>query len=165
MYECGFTWVHFGIETGSNRLLKEMKKDQEIENIKNILIEVKKIGFRVRNSYILDYPTTTYDDLDKTLELIKLTKPDELRLHYLAYRAGTPLYYEHIDEVTPQYIHSNVANIKSGLQEKINEMIKNLSNDYSIITNEIDWKNFEKENLNKKITALVPIKYGMWWYE
>ncbi len=165
MYACGFTWVHFGIETGSNRVLKLMNKDQNIESVKEVLLSVKEIGFRVRSSYILDYPSTTDEDLESTYELIKLTKPDELRLHYLAYRVGTPLYYEHRDEKTPQYIHSNVANIKSDLQDKINWLIEKLKSDYQVITDEIDWAQFQSNNSNINVAALVPIKYGMWWYE
>lgn len=165
MYECGFRWVHFGIESGSNKVLKSMNKDQDISHIRDCLLNVKKIGFRIRNSYILDYPTATEDDLDKTLALIKETNPDELRLHYLAYRVGTPIFYEYKDKKTPQYIHSNQAYIESPLKNKIERLVVELKKTYTVIENEIDWSYFEASNKTTKVAALRPIKYGMWWYE
>ncbi len=165
MYECGFRWIHFGCESGSDRILKLMHKNQDVDMMKNVILSTKRLGFRVRNSYILDYPGTTGEDLESTLELIRITKPDEIRLHYLAYRVGTPLYYEHEDEKTPQYIHSNVDNIKSNLQDSIKNLVDNLKDDYKVITDEIDWKAFEDDNRDTPVVALVPIKYGMWWNE
>lgn len=162
MYEVGFRWLHFGIETGSDRILKLMHKDQDIKTIKKVIKAAKDIGFRIRNSYILDYPGTTPDDLKKTLELILDTKPDELRLHYLAYRVGTPIFYEYRDKRTPQYIHSNVPNIESDLIPIFNDVINELKKSYTLIDNEVDWKEIENDG-NRRIAALVPIKYGMWW--
>lgn len=162
MYEVGFRWLHFGIETGSDRILKLMHKDQDIKTIKKVIKSAKDIGFRIRNSYILDYPGTTPDDLKKTLDLILDTKPDELRLHYLAYRVGTPIFYEYRDKRTPQYIHSNVPNIKSDLIPIFNDVINELKKSYTLIENEVDWKEIENDGI-RRIAGLVPIKYGMWW--
>lgn len=165
MYECGFRWIHFGIESGSNRVLNDMCKDQSVERIKEVLLSVKELGFRIRNSYILDYPTININDLDMTLKLIKDTKPDELRLHYLAYRAGTPLFYEYKNKKTPQYIHSNKAYASNDIQYKIDEIIQEIKSIYPLIEEDIDWSDYENKSDDTSIAALRPIKYGMWWYE
>lgn len=168
MYKVGFRWVHFGIETGSKRLLKLMNKDIDINYIKQVIEETKNIGYRVRTSFILDYPTSTKEDIIKTKELILSIRPHELRLHYLAYRVGTPLYNENEDvENKTQYIHSNKPNIKNNdLTNEINNLIKELEQvNYNIVTSDIDWCVFENADKNIKVAAFTPIKYGMCWYE
>lgn len=166
MYKVGFRWIHYGIETASNRLLKLMNKDMDINYIKEVIKETKNIGYRIRTSFILDYPTSTKEDIIKTKELILSIKPHELRLHYLAYRVGTPIYNENILNKT-QYIHSNKPNIENDdLKEEIDKLIEELKQcDYNIVLNDIDWRLFENADKNTKIAAFTPIKYGMCWYE
>lgn len=168
MYKVGFRWIHYGIETGSTRLLKLMNKDMNIDYIKKVIEETKNIGYRIRTSFILDYPTTTKEDIIKTKELILSIKPHELRLHYLAYRVGTPIFKENKNIINnSQYIHSNKPNIENNeLSNEIDNLIEELKeNNYNIIRNDIDWRLFENADKNTKIAAFTPIKYGMCWYE
>lgn len=168
MYEVGFRWIHFGIESGSERILNLMNKKMNIEYIKEVIKEVKELGFRVRNSIILDYPTSTKEDIKLTRELINILEPHELRLHYLAYRVGTEVFKEHKEiENKTQYIHSNHPNIKNDdLTEEINLLIEDLKKkNYNIVYNDIDWNIFNDLDKNTKIAAFTPIKYGMCWYE
>ena len=168
MYEVGFRWIHFGIESGNEEILKRMNKDMNLKTIINIINEVKNIGFRVRTSFILDYPGTTKEDIIKTKNLILNIKPHELRLHYLAYRVGTPIFYENKDiENKTQYIHSNKPNIENdSLTNEINELVNELKkNGYNIITNECDWNKYNNGDKETRIAAFTPIKYGMCWYE
>ena len=168
MYKVGFRWIHYGIETGSERLLKLMNKDMNIDYIKKVIKETKDMGYRIRTSFILDYPTSTKEDVRKTKELILELIPHELRLHYLAYRVGTPVYNENKNVLNKsQYIHSNRPNIENiELKEEIDELINSLKErDYNIIDKEIDWNIFENCDKDTKIAAFTPIKYGMCWYE
>ncbi len=168
MYDVGFRWIHFGLESGSKRVLKMMNKEMDIAKIKSIINEVKQMGYRVRTSFILDYPGTTKEDLEKTKELILSIKPHELRLHYLAYRVGTPIFKENKNVSNKsQYIHNNKPNVEnSELTIEINQLLHELrNNDYNIITDSIDWNVYNSKDKEIKIAAFVPIKYGMCWYE
>lgn len=168
MYEVGFRWVHFGIESGSPRLLKLMRKEMDIPNIKKVIKEVKELGYRVRASFILDYPTTTKEDLQATKDLILELNPHELRLHYLAYRVGTPIFNENKNiKNKTQYIHSNKPNIEnSEITTEITSLIEALKKDnYYLITEETDWNKYNNLPKDIKIAAFIPIKYGMCWYE
>jgi radical SAM superfamily enzyme YgiQ (UPF0313 family) len=168
MYKVGFRWIHFGLETGSERILKLMNKEMNIEKVKQIINEVKDIGYRVRTSFILDYPTSTSEDIDKTKELILSIMPHELRLHYLAYRVNTPVFFENKEILNKsQYIHNNKPNVENNeLTESINSLLLELNkNNYNLITNDIDWNIYNNKNKNTKIVAFTPIKYGMCWYE
>ncbi len=166
MYEVGFRWVHFGIETGSQRLLKAMHKEMDYDYIRQVIKEVKSTGYRVRNSFILDYPGSTEEDLYATKKLILELKPDELRLHYLAYRVGTPLFNINKEiSSKSQYIHSNKPNIENKeLEQSIDDLLNTLKEDnYKIVTENIDWNIFN--NNDSKIASFVPIKYGINWHE
>ncbi len=168
MYKVGFRWIHFGIETGSLRILKLMNKEMDINYIKKVIKEVKKIGFRVRNSFILDYPNSTKEDIKATRELIRELQVHELRLHYLAYRVGTPVFNENKDVSNKtQYIHSNHPNVENDeLTEDINLLINDLKEmGYIIIFDDIDWKKYNEIDKNSKFASFIPMKYGMCWYE
>ena len=167
MYSVGFRWIHFGIESGSSRILKLMNKSMNIEYIKKVIKDVKDIGYRVRTSIILDYPTSTVLDITKTKELLSEITPHEIRLHFIAYRVNTKLFEQNKNLNVSQYIHNNHPNIEN---EKLNEGIDNLVDalkklGYNLVFDEIDWNKFNNLEKNTKIASFVPIKYGMCWYE
>lgn len=168
MYQVGFRWVHFGIESGSEKILKMMNKPMNINKIKTIINEVKNIGFRVRTSIILDYPNSTKEDIIKTKDLLLNIKPHEIRLHYLAYRVGTPVFVQNKNiKNKTQYIHSNHPNIENNnLTEEINSLINELKKlDYFIILDNTDWKKYNSLPKDTKFASFIPVKYGMCWYE
>ena len=168
MYSVGFRWIHFGIETGSERILKMMNKQMNLDYVKQVIKETKNMGYRVRNSFILDYPGSNKDDITATRILIKELKPHELRLHYLAYRVGTQVFEENKNiKNKTQYIHSNHPNIENKLlTEEINLLINDLKKDgYILIFNDIDWNKYNNLNKETKFASFIPIKYGMCWYE
>lgn len=168
MYEVGFRWIHFGIESGSPKILKLMNKEMDIDYIKQVINEVKNIGYRVRTSFILDYPNSTKEDILKTKDLILSIIPHELRLHYLAYRVSTPVYDENKNILNKsQYIHSNKPNIENiEITNEVDNLLEELKqNDYKIITNDIDWDIYKECNKDIKLISFTPMKYGMCWYE
>lgn len=168
MYNVGFRWVHFGLESGSFRLLEKMNKKMNQDKVKEIIKEVKEMGYRVRTSFILDYPGSTSEDILMTRDLILELEPHEIRLHYLAYRVGTPIFIEskNISNNT-QYIHSNKPNIyNKKLMKDIELLVNSLKdNGYLVVNDEIDWNIYNERSKDTKIVAFTPIKYGMCWYE
>ena len=127
--------------------------------------------FKIHGDYVkkkLLYPQLTKEDLQTTKDLILELNPHELRLHYLAYRVGTPIYNENKDISNgSQYIHSNKPNIKNNeITTEVNNIIESLQKDnYHLITEETDWNKYTDLPKNTKIAAFTPIKYGMCWYE
>lgn len=74
MYKAGFRWIHFGIESGSQEVLKNNNKNFDIENAKKVIKEIKQMGYRVRTSFIFDLPTTKREDMQKTIDFILETR-------------------------------------------------------------------------------------------
>lgn len=74
MYKAGFRWLHFGIESGSQKVLEKNNKNFNIDYAKKIIKEVKQMGYRIRTSFIFDLPTTTKEDMQKTIDFILETR-------------------------------------------------------------------------------------------
>lgn len=175
MYKAGFRWIHFGIETGSQRVLEDNNKSFDIEYAKSVIKEVKKIGFRVRTSFIFDLPTTKQEDMQKTIDFILETEPDEVRGHFLSLRLGTKIYnnLSKKGKLPTQYIHSDKPLLKnkeysnSELMQDVDVLINNLlDKDYRIVRNVKQWEDLENlRNKEGKIKFLsfCPSKYGIDW--
>jgi len=71
MSECGFIQVRFGIESGSNKVLREIKKGFTIEEAaEKIELSLKYIP-SVHASFIWGFPSETYDDFLHTVFWLK----------------------------------------------------------------------------------------------
>lgn len=175
MNKAGFKWIHFGIESGSQKVLNNNNKNFDIGYAKQVIKEVKEIGFRVRTSFIFDLPTTTKEDMQKTINFILETEPDEIRGHFLALRLGTTIYNKLAKEkeIPTQYIHSDkplIENEKytnSEMLQDIETLISKLKDkEYKIVKNVKEWENLESlRNKEGKIKFLsfCPSKYGIDW--
>lgn len=175
MYKAGFRWLHFGIESGSQKVLENNNKNFKVEYAKQVIKEVKQIGFRVRTSFIYDLPTTTREDMKKTIDFILETEPDEIRGHFLTLRLGTTIYNKlpKQKEIPTQYIHSdkplleNEEYTNTEMLEDIDVLIKKLEEkDYKIVRDVSDWEDLEKlRNKEGKIRFLsfCPSRYGINW--
>lgn len=175
MYKAGFRWLHFGIESGSQKVLENNNKNFKVKYAKQVIKEVKQIGFRVRASFIYDLPTTTREDMKKTIDFILETEPDEIRGHFLTLRLGTPIYNKlsKQKEIPTQYIHSdkplleNEEYTNTEMLEDIDGLIKKLEEkDYKIVRDVSDWEDLEKlRNKEGKIRFLsfCPSRYGIDW--
>lgn len=175
MYKAGFRWLHFGIESGSQKVLENNNKKFKIDYAKKVIKEVKQMGYRVRTSFIFDLPTTTKEDMQKTIEFILETEPDEIRGHFLTLRLGTTIYNKlsKEKELPAQYIHSDKPLLESEVYtnsemlEDIDILINSLKDkDYKIVRDVSEWEDLEKlRNKEGKIKFLsfCPSRYGIDW--
>lgn len=167
MYKSGFKWIHYGAESGDEKILKSIHKNFNInaKKIKNTVKNTQDLGFRVRTSWILDLPQTDETTIKKTEEAILEQNSEEIRLHFLAIRYGSELSKN--KEITNQYIHNSVPNLTDKINEKImlslNNIIKELiKKDYYFIKNDKDIENIP-QNKKTKVVSLCPLKYGIGW--
>ena len=142
---------------------------------KQVIKEVKQIGFRVRTSFIFDLPSTTKQDMEKTIQFILETQPDEIRGHFLTLRLGTVIYNNLAQEqVLPtQYIHSDKPLLENKIytNSEILEDVEILTNklkeeDYKIVRNVQEWEDLEKlrnKNGEIKFLSFCPSRYGIDW--
>jgi radical SAM superfamily enzyme YgiQ (UPF0313 family) len=78
--------IHYGVESGSQRILDVLNKRINVDQIKKATGYAKKVGMLVSFYIILGSPTETVEDIKLTRKLIFETKPD-----YLDITVFTPL--------------------------------------------------------------------------
>ena len=68
--------IHFGVESGSQKMLDAMKKRTTVEKNAWAIKLAKEVGISVAISVVVGYPGETETELQQTFDFIKRTKPD-----------------------------------------------------------------------------------------
>lgn len=84
-------WVFFGLETGSERILKLMKKGVTVKDSKRAIELAKSLGVKVGGSFIVGYPTETKEDFKETLNFMEELALDDVFISIAEPIPGTPL--------------------------------------------------------------------------
>jgi len=72
----GCVQLDFGIETGSERLLKLLQKDITTDEVRRAIKLCKKYGIRVFSNFMVNLPTETLEDVDTTISFADEIKSD-----------------------------------------------------------------------------------------
>lgn len=107
-------WIFFGIESGSDKILKRMKKGIKVDDIKNAVEMARKHGVKIAGSFIVGYPYENEDDFKATIDLADELMLDDYFISIAEPIPGTSL----ADEVTEMSLSDNSVFIKSKEYEK-----------------------------------------------
>lgn len=125
MAETGCYHIFFGIETGSPRMQKVIKKNLNLSRVLPLLEECKKHKIDCTVSFICGMPEETMEDLLQTIELVYdcIVRYVTPQIHLLAPFQGTDLYRQNKDQLHFDGIYSNVGGFVINNQEE-EELIK-----------------------------------------
>ncbi len=86
-----YKFLHIPVQSGSDKVLKEMKRGYNIETFKKIIKKFRKEipNITIATDIIVGYPTETKEDFEKTVELIKEIKFDVVNLSKFTSRPFT----------------------------------------------------------------------------
>jgi radical SAM superfamily enzyme YgiQ (UPF0313 family) len=84
--------IHFGIESGNQKMLDAMKKGTTVEQNERAIKLTKEVGISVAISVIVGYPGETVDMFKQTLDFIRRTEPDYVYMCDAVPYPGTELY-------------------------------------------------------------------------
>lgn len=89
---CFRVWI--GAESGSQAVIDKMDRRVSVDQVRNMIIEAKKIGIQTGTFIMVGYPGETKEDIMETIDHLKISNPD----HYTVTTAypikGTELYNE-----------------------------------------------------------------------
>ena len=85
-------WVHLPVQSGSNRILKAMRRGYTSEDYLSRVRSIKKSVRRLAltSDIIVGYPFETSEDFDETMGLVEQCQYDSLYIFKYSERAGTP---------------------------------------------------------------------------
>lgn len=93
LQESGCWQIQYGIETGSERILKLMRKGVTLKQIEETLKITKKVGISTMGTVILGYPTEDKQSLEETIAFVKKIDLDFLHHTFLAPYPGSAVYH------------------------------------------------------------------------
>ena len=80
LYAAGCRNIAFGVETGSQELLRKMKKHTTVEQIKKAIKNAKAAGLIVKVFLIVGFPGETYQTIQETADLMLECRPHQYTL-------------------------------------------------------------------------------------
>ena len=92
MKQAGVTAITYGLESGSAKILKVIKKGITIEKALEAIDMTKKAGIETTANFIIGHPEETYEDALMTIELIKKVNADKINFNNAVPYPGTELY-------------------------------------------------------------------------
>jgi len=84
-------WVFYGLESGSQRMLKAMKKGTTVNKNLDAVELARSCGVKVGGSFIVGYPSETEEDYEATLEFMEDAMLDDVFSSVAEPIPGTPL--------------------------------------------------------------------------
>jgi radical SAM superfamily enzyme YgiQ (UPF0313 family) len=69
--QSGCAALSYGVESGSPAILKDMRKNTNIDEIERIIRDTHRVGIEANCFFLIGYPTETEDDFQMTLDFIK----------------------------------------------------------------------------------------------
>jgi len=86
-----YKFLHIPVQTGSEKVCKEMNRDHTVQDFVDIVEYARKQipEITIATDVIVGYPTETEDDFKQTKVLLKQIKPDIINISKFSPRAGT----------------------------------------------------------------------------
>lgn len=98
MKEVGFYTFNAGIESGSEKIRKDMKKNLSIKTIEEKINLINSCGMDGMGFFIIGYPTETIEDINKTIDLACRLKIKRAAFSLFCPFPGTEIYDDLVKE-------------------------------------------------------------------
>jgi len=112
MYSTGCRAITFGVESGSQSLLRRMHKGTTVKTNERIIRDAHETGLKVRTSWVVYYPGESTEDVEETINFLRknIDYIDSVQIHDFELRLGSDI-QQHIGEYMSEGFFSNVERI------------------------------------------------------
>ena len=92
--KAGCRGIHYGIEAGTDKILKVLNKGITLEKAKEVFRLTSKHKMQTLAYFMIGSPTETIDDINETFRVCRWLKPDFVHMTILTPFPGTPIYLD-----------------------------------------------------------------------
>ena len=92
MRESGCQRLSFGVESGSEKILKSMQKNIDLNHVEKVFSWCRREGIVTLADFMIGNLEETAEDVEKTIALMKRINPDYVQFSICSPYPGTPLY-------------------------------------------------------------------------
>jgi radical SAM superfamily enzyme YgiQ (UPF0313 family) len=92
MKKAGCWMISYGIESGSQKILDQVRKGITLDQVEQALRWTQEAGIRAKGLFMIGYPEETEETLGETLAFIGRSRLDEINLSFLTPYPGTEIY-------------------------------------------------------------------------
>jgi len=90
--------IHYGVEAGTEKILKVLKKGIHLDQVKEAFQLTKKIGISTLAYFMIGSPTETKEDILQTIELAKRLNPDFVHITITTPFPATAIYKKGLED-------------------------------------------------------------------
>jgi radical SAM superfamily enzyme YgiQ (UPF0313 family) len=98
MAQAGCRWISWGIESGSEQVLRRVRKGITVEQVERALQWAREAGIRNWGYFIIGLPGETEETIKQTIRLSKRLPMDLVLFHIAAPYPGSPLFFEVVEK-------------------------------------------------------------------
>ena len=136
--------IHLPVQSGSNKILQEMNRKHSVEEYLKVIEKIKKMkpNIEFSSDFIIGYPGETYEDFQKTIELMNNVKFINSYSFIYSARPGTPAY--HLTSINHDDAKKRLADFQDTAERIKTKYRNNLINKISTVLFENKTKNENK---------------------
>ncbi|MDH5750216.1 MAG: B12-binding domain-containing radical SAM protein, partial [Rhodospirillales bacterium] len=97
MSEAGCDRIHYGVESGNDRMLRQIRKNTTVEKIKQAVTWTKQSGMEVLAYFIIGQQTETLSDIQDSIRLSRELNPNYAHFTVFCPYPGTQIYMEGLE--------------------------------------------------------------------
>ena len=108
MKDAGCVLLRLGVEAGSPRIIKELRKtgkeEEWLDRCRKTFKLARKVGIATNALFIIGSPTETREEIEASIKLAKELNPDIIQVHYFTLYPGSAAYDDYRKTLSPDLI-------------------------------------------------------------